>query len=262
MYGKRVSPVDYTSYVQQPVQNYNYLVRNRSKMYYFQQLTDTSPLYSTFSSDGRFPLMESNTPRRKKEVDMRLAPSCRCQDAVSKRQLLLEARRLFMERAAKRNCDTYSPETTGINTLLAMTSKSSEANFGKCGSNCRTLSAPTLAQRIVMNATVGSRRPDSSSTLKSSKFISGGDTNTQGTAQRGVAEEKVLPPPFVCVRRPCLFVRTPPSDRTTRALCSAYRPTAAACPPRKPLTNKGVQKDAHYHDKLLLRLLRRRVTAC
>lgn len=266
MYGKRITPVDYTLYRQDPPTNYKYVVRNCARPHILQQATENSPLYSSFSRDGCFPLEERRWPRRKDEFATRLASSSHRRGSTGREHTVDAAHCKLMQHTTASEALNYSvvPPNTMSTQFTGGSSAWSRSYddflyFTSDGndSDHRVSSAPTLAQRIVMEATVGSRRPDSSTCTFAGTGLT--DGSLQKTKRRLSCNSPL--PLLVRVHHPCLLVRKMSNDPATTTL-NVMSSDEVLPPLPVPTGNDSNEEATRHHDRHLLRLLRGNMTAC
>ncbi|EKF39472.1 hypothetical protein MOQ_000299 [Trypanosoma cruzi marinkellei] len=260
MYGKRVAPVDYTLYLEYPPAAPQCDVRGLPQPCNAWPLTAGSPPYFFFFSEKECNAdTDAKRPCGKKTADPELDDFTRHHRFVLQRRKEVEDARVCYEEHATTGCAQSpwmkfgTPKTTTA-AATSLTENCGEDHdsrgFSQLLNSGGTRSSLTLTQRLISSAPVGSRRPDSSPSVRTDLQESRQPTTEMSLSQR---------PLRVQVHQTCLIVRDEPTNPVLEPL---FRSSNWRILPQKPKWKLDETKQiSRHYDERLLRLLREGV-AC
>ncbi|RNF20834.1 uncharacterized protein Tco025E_03725 [Trypanosoma conorhini] len=253
MHGKRVAPVDYSSYVPRPPATAEHKVRNRTEPYIIWQSTESSPLYSSFSRNGYDAHAQLRWVRGKNEFDKQLNSARHHLSVLRRIERLQQAREYYGRHVRTGFLRSPSMDFSTLATTLTEKDEEDHTSFastqvlwsGREATPISASSTPTLARRIIAGAAAGFRRPESSSSARS--------------APHNVCRATPYPsplslPPPVRVHRTCLVVRGQAANPAVEQLMQASSDFTLPHPPKRSST--VVATRSRRCDESLMRLIR------
>ncbi|RNF07578.1 hypothetical protein TraAM80_03261 [Trypanosoma rangeli] len=257
MYGKRVSPDDYSLYVpQRPLTAAEYKVRNRTEPYIILQSTESSPLYSSFVRNGYNAHAHLRWVRGKNDFDRQLNSARHHLCVLQRIEQMNQAREYYGRHV--RTGFLRSPSVDFSSLATTLTSTRSATTPLSSPSRCRVTERQTRSAEpshrfwrsaLISSAAGGSRRPESSSSAESAPHNAGCPR---------LASASLPLPPLVRVCHTCLVARGEAEDPAVEQLVKAASGFTSRCPPRrKSNANNTLSRRS---DERLMRLLRGSVT--